>query len=126
MPSWPFRRCSLLSLDNCHCAPQPTIPHLTRSSLHRCLQHHGISRLPETEGNKPQRSKFKRCPIGFFHIDIAEVRTELGATSRPTQLISSSTTRLLMHEALCQVIQHNPRNPAYCETGHPFSGEHVV
>jgi hypothetical protein len=26
---------------------QATIPHLTRSSLHRCLQRHGISRLPE-------------------------------------------------------------------------------
>jgi transposase InsO family protein len=34
--------------------------------------------FPETEGNKPQRSQFKRYPIGFFHIDIAEVRTEQG------------------------------------------------
>jgi hypothetical protein len=24
-----------------------------------------------------------------------------------------------MQEALCQVIQHNPRNPVYRETGHP-------
>jgi transposase InsO family protein len=46
--------------------------------LHRCLQRHGISRLPDTEGDKPQRSKFKRYPIGFFHIDLAEVRTEEG------------------------------------------------
>jgi transposase InsO family protein len=57
---------------------QPTIPHLTRSSLHRCLQRHGISQLPDVEGNKPARSKFKTYPIGFFHIDIAEVRTEQG------------------------------------------------
>ena len=55
-----------------HAAP------LTRSSLHRCLQRHGISRLPDTEGDKPSRSKFKRYPIGYFHIDIAEVRTEQG------------------------------------------------
>ena len=34
---------------------RPTIPHLTRSSLHRCLQRHGISRLPEIEGDKPLR-----------------------------------------------------------------------
>ena len=29
-------------------------------------------------GDKPKRQKFKRYPIGFFHIDIAEVRTEEG------------------------------------------------
>ncbi len=73
-----FRRHTLLPLDDCLYALQPTIPHLTRSSLHRCLQRHGISRLPEVEGDKPQRSKFKRYPIGFFHIDIAEVHTEEG------------------------------------------------
>jgi transposase InsO family protein len=73
-----FRRHTLLPLDDCLYALQPTIPHLTRSSLHRCFQRHGISRLPETGGSKPQRSRFKRYPIGFFHIDIAEVRTEQG------------------------------------------------
>ena len=73
-----FRRHTLLPLDDCLYALQPTIPHLTRSSLHRCLQRHGISRLPDTDGEKPHRSKFKRYPIGFFHVDIAEVRTEEG------------------------------------------------
>ena len=29
-------------------------------------------------GDKPKRQKFKRCPIGFFHIDIAEVQTAEG------------------------------------------------
>ena len=33
-----FRRHTLLPLDDCLYALQPTIPHLTRSSLHRCLQ----------------------------------------------------------------------------------------
>ncbi len=73
-----FRRHTLLPLDDCLYALQPTIPHLTRSSLHRCLQRHGISRLPDTDGEKLHRSKFKRYPIGFFHVDIAEVRTEEG------------------------------------------------
>ena len=73
-----FRRHTLLSLDDCLYALQATIPHLTRSSLHRCFQRHGISRLPDTEGDKPTRSKFKTYPIGYFHIDIAEVRTEIG------------------------------------------------
>ena len=73
-----FRRHTLLPLDDCLYALQPTIPHLTRSSLHRCLQRHGIGRLPEIEGNTPAKKKFKAYPIGFFHIDIAEVRTEEG------------------------------------------------
>jgi len=73
-----FRRHTLLPLDDCLYALQATIPHLTRSSLHRCLQRHGISRLPEVDGDKPDRRKFKSYPIGYFHIDIAEVRTEEG------------------------------------------------
>ena len=73
-----FRRHTLLPLDDCLYALQPSIPHLTRSSLHRCLQRHGISRLPDMEGDKPKRHKFKRYPIGYFHIDIAELRTNEG------------------------------------------------
>lgn len=65
-----FRRHTLLPLDDCLYALQPTIPHLTRSALHRCLQRHGISRLPDVEGDKPKRQNFKRYPIGFFHIDM--------------------------------------------------------
>ena len=73
-----FRRHTLLPLDDCLYALQATIPHLTRSALHRCLQRHGISRLPETEGDKPAKKRFKTYPIGYFHIDIAEVRTAEG------------------------------------------------
>lgn len=73
-----FRRHTLLSLDDCLYALQATIPHLTRSSLHRCLQRHGISRLPDVEGDKPVKKRFKRYPIGYFHIDIAEVQTAEG------------------------------------------------
>ena len=73
-----FRKHTLLPLDDCVYALQPSIPNLTRSSLHRCLQRHGISRLPDCEGDKPPKKKFKSYPIGFFHVDIAEVRTEEG------------------------------------------------
>ena len=73
-----FRKHTLLPLDDCLYALQATIPHLTRSALHRCLQRHGISRLPEIEGEKPSKKKFKTYPIGFVHIDIAEARTEQG------------------------------------------------
>lgn len=73
-----FRRHTLLPLDDCLYALQPTIPHLTRSSLHRCLRRHGIGRLPDIEGEKPTKKRFKPYPIGFFHIDIAEVQTAEG------------------------------------------------
>jgi hypothetical protein len=81
-----FRRHTLLPLDDCLYALQPSIPHLTRSALHRCLQRHGISRLSDIEGDKallsevegPKRQRFKRYPIGFFHIDIAEVQIAEG------------------------------------------------
>lgn len=73
-----FRRHTLLPLDDCLYALQASIPHLTRSALHRCFQRHGISRLPEIEGDKTATKAFKRYLLGYFHIDIAEVRTEEG------------------------------------------------
>jgi transposase InsO family protein len=73
-----FRRHTLLPLDDCLYALQATIPHLTRSSLHRCLQRHGIGRLPELGDDTSVKKKFKSYPIGFFHIDIAEVQTAEG------------------------------------------------
>ena len=73
-----FRRHTLLPLDDCLYALQPTIPHLSRSALHRRPQRHGISRLPEVGGDKPAKKRFKRYPIGYFHIDLAEVRTAEG------------------------------------------------
>ena len=37
-----FLRNTLLPLDDCLYTLRPSIPHLTRSALHRCLQRHGI------------------------------------------------------------------------------------
>jgi transposase InsO family protein len=73
-----FRRHTLLPLDDCLYALQATIPHLTRSSLHRCLQRHGISQLPQVGDETAVKRKFKSYPIGYFHIDIADVRTAQG------------------------------------------------
>lgn len=36
------------------------------------------SRLPDIEDDKPKRQRFKRYPIGFFHMDIAEVQPAEG------------------------------------------------
>jgi hypothetical protein len=76
-----------------------TIPHLTRSSLHRCLKRHAISRLPEIAGDKAAKKPFKRYPIGYFHLDIAEVRTEEGklylfvAIDRTSKFVFFNCTR---------------------------------
>jgi len=65
-----------LPLDDVFVALKDVIPHLSRSSLHRCLQRHGISRLPKADLEKPRR--FKAYNIGYFHIDIAELHYEGG------------------------------------------------
>jgi hypothetical protein len=60
---------------------QATLPHLTRSTLHRCRQRHGMSCLPDMAGEQTGKQHFRSYPIGYFHIDIAEVRTEEGKLS---------------------------------------------
>ena len=46
--------------------------------MHRCLQRHDISRLPEVDGDKPVKKKLKTYPLGYFHVDIAEAQTAEG------------------------------------------------
>ena len=72
-----FRRHTLLPLDDCLYALQATVPHLTRSSLHRLFQRQSVSRLPNAEGTRVRR-KFNNYPIGYIHIDLAEVWTDEG------------------------------------------------
>lgn len=73
----PFRRQTLLPLDDCLYALQATIPHLSRSARHCCFQRQGISRLPLSEdGQSPPKKKLKDYPIGYLHVDFAEVQTE--------------------------------------------------
>jgi transposase InsO family protein len=73
-----FRVFTQLPLDDCLYSLQDSMPHLTRSSLHRCLQRHGLSKLPDEKTQDNEKKKFKTYPIGYFHVDIAEVQTEEG------------------------------------------------
>lgn len=73
-----FRQKTLLPLDDCLHALQREIPSLTRSSLHRLYQRHGISQLPRAGDQKREKKPFKRYPIGYLHIDISEIRTGEG------------------------------------------------
>jgi transposase-like protein len=68
-----FRQKTLLPLDDVLGCLKDTIPNLSRSALHRCLQRHGISRLP-VEETKAQRKRFKTYEIGYVHIDSCELR----------------------------------------------------
>ncbi|QQR63377.1 IS481 family transposase [bacterium] len=74
-----FRKTTGLPLDDVLYSLQETIPHLSRSSLHRCLKRHGCSVLPkQSTSASATKKKFKQYLIGYFHIDIAEVRTAEG------------------------------------------------
>ena len=74
-----FRQKTLLPLDDCLYALQEAIPHLRRSALHRCLHRHGISRLPPDEAaSTANTGRFKDYPLGYLHVDFAQVQTEEG------------------------------------------------
>jgi transposase InsO family protein len=91
---------------------------LTRSALHQCLQRHGISRLPDVSDDKPQKKQFKFYPIGYFHIDIAEVQTEEGklylfvAIDRTSKYayaeLHDKATRMVAKEFLAHLIAAVP------------------
>lgn len=72
-----FREHTLLPLDDCLYALQAQIPHLRRSSLHRCLQRHGLSRLTELGGTGATEQR-EAVPPGWLHIDMSEVRSRDG------------------------------------------------
>ena len=68
-----FRQRTLLPLDDVMGCLRDQIPTLTRSSLHRCLVRHGISRLPVDE-TVTRRGRFAETTIGYVHIDSCELR----------------------------------------------------
>ena len=73
-----FRRRTLLPLDDVLGCLRGTIPALSRSALHRCLQRHGLSRLPQDEDKTSKRKRFTETRIGYVHIDVCELRLSTG------------------------------------------------
>ena len=59
-----FRRHTLLPLDDCLYALQATIPHLTRSSLHRLFQRHGDQPSAECRGHRPRQAVSRPIRLG--------------------------------------------------------------
>lgn len=100
-----FRRVTKFSLDDVFIALMDEIPKMTRSNLHRCLQRHGLSRLPKVDVVKKEKKSFKEYPIGYVHIDISEVHSTQGksymfvAIDRATKY-----TYVEIHERMTQAI----------------------
>jgi len=99
-------------------ALQPSIPELTRSSLHRCLQRHEISRLPDGLDKKPTSKRFKSYPIGYFHMDIVGVQTAEGklymlvAIDRTSKFafaqLHPNATKLIAAQFLRELVENVP------------------
>ena len=72
-----FRRQTRLPLDDCYDCLKDQIPKLSRSNLHRGLQRHGLSNLnalqKQEQTEAAPKKTFKDYPIGFVHVDIAEL-----------------------------------------------------
>ena len=114
-----FRQHTLLPLDDCLYALQETIPHLSRSALPRCFQRHGVSRLPLSEdGQSTPKKKVKDYPIGYLHVDFAEVPTEEGrqylfvASDRTSQVafaeLPPRAKRMVAADFLRRVLERLP------------------
>src|SRR3712207_1846134 len=73
-----FRRPTLLPLDDVLGCLREAISTLSRSALHRCLQRHGISPLPQGEEKTSKRERFAETRIGYVHIDVCELRLSQG------------------------------------------------
>jgi transposase InsO family protein len=72
-----FRRHTLLPLDDCLYGLQPTIPHLTRSACIAAWSGTASAACPRSRATSREEA-LRRLPIGYFHLDIAEVSTEEG------------------------------------------------
>ena len=97
-----FRKHTLLPLDDCLYALQATIPHLTRSSLHRCLQRHGISRLPDVTGDKePRRSSrpIRSATSTSTSLKYRPPRASYGCSWRSTGPASSPSSNYIRKQA---------------------------
>ena len=72
-----FRRRTILPLDDVLGCLKDTIPNLSRSALHRCLQRHGIPRLPADE-TAEKCKRFKTYDIGYVYIESAKLNHAAG------------------------------------------------
>ena len=73
-----FRRRTLLPLDDVFGCLRLELPGLSRSALHRCLQRHGLSRLPLVKEPAPKRGRFAPTTLGYVPLDFCDLATAEG------------------------------------------------
>lgn len=113
-----FKKVTKFSIDDCFCALKDEIPKLSRSNLHRCLKRNNLSKLPKNEKQKKPIKKFKNYPVGFIHLDIAQVHTSEGkaylfvAVDRKTRSVFAKLYDKMTIKNSCQflrkTIEHFP------------------
>lgn len=121
----PCREPPRLPLDDCLYAWREALPQRSRSALHRCFQRPGVSRLPPPEGpadGPATGKKVKASPIGYLHVDFAELRTAAGtpylvvAVDRPRKVAvaglppaaAQAIAAGFLHQVLHQVLAPLP------------------
>ena len=106
-----FRRQTRLPLDDCYDCLKDQIPKLSRSNLHRCLQRHGLSNLnalqKQEQTEAAPKKTFKDYPIGFVHVDIAELHV--------------GKQKLYLFVGICRVSKY-----AYAELFERMSTDHAL
>jgi transposase-like protein len=68
-----FRRQTLLSLDDCLYALQPSIPALSRSSLYRCFRRHKLNSLSAISNLAPAAKRSADPSIGCFFVGVIPI-----------------------------------------------------
>src|ERR671920_153859 len=84
-----FRRRTLLPLDDVLGCLREVIPTLSRSALHRCLERHGISRLPRDEEKTSRRKRSAATAIGFVHVAFYDVNTKLNGAAFLREVVAA-------------------------------------
>lgn len=101
-----FRKHTLLPLDDCLYALQATIPHLTRSSLHRCLQRHGDRATGQFRYRRATplhgtRSPYKTLRCSLMPVDqikLAKIYTVSNTIFRRNRTEDVFKVNILSHE----------------------------
>ena len=101
-----FRRHTLLPLDDCLYALQPTIPHLTRSSLHRCLQ-----RQKDLEAAPGRRRGLAQAEVQGLSDRLFPYRHR-GGSNRRGQALSPCRHRQDLEVRLCRTPRDGLRRDA--------------
>lgn len=107
MPPFAARRFTARAIAYMLCSPE----HSKSNSFITVCSERGISRLPEIEGDEPAKKKFKQYPIGYFHIDIAEVCTKKGrlylfvAINRTSKFAYAELHTNQTRDTACQILR---------------------